>query len=138
MKFNLLIRIVSLVTILLGIYLLCYGAFGLWQYQAALIPEAVEKDSHGMSRLVGYTFILMLGVLVLGLGVFSFLLRRITDVALQTSVSLGLFVAYCLAFLMSLFLQLVYWETGWGRLYVAVFLFLALVCGYFRLQGRRA
>ena len=137
MKFSLLIKVIAAVTIIFGIYLLHYGAFCLWQYQDLLIPEVVEKDAHGMSRLVGYTFILLLGVVVLGLGSVLFMLRNLADGAVQKSVSSGLLIAFALAFLMSLYLQIVYWEAGWGRLYVGVFLLLALASGYFRFIRQR-
>ena len=138
MNFSYLIKIISAVTIIFGIYLLCYGAFCLWQYQGVLIPEAVEKDAHGMSRLVGYTFILMLGIAVSAFGLFVFMIRNVMDSFVQNSILSGLFVAYALTFLSALYLQIYYWGIAWGRLYVAAFLFLAFMSGYFRFFGRRA
>ena len=50
------------------------------------------RDSHGMSLVVCYTFILFLGTLTFGLGVVAWFSRQITEPKAQDALTLGLFV----------------------------------------------
>ena len=132
MDYNKLMKFSSIIMLLFGVYLLQYGSYCLWGYRELLITEVVEKDANGMSRLVGFTFILMMGGLVFGLGLIIWLSRNVVDVESQQSMTLGLFATNVIAFSLSFIQQIVYWDSGWGKLYVTIFLALSLMFGYFR------
>lgn len=114
------------------IYLSCYGAYILWNYHIVIIPEAADADSHGMSRLVGYTFGLLLAAVLLGLAALVWFCKDIVDTKAQQAITLGLFFLSALALLSSLLWQLIYWQANWGKFYVATFSVLTLLFGYVR------
>ena len=136
MTFRLGMTIAAFISVLLGLYLLVYSGYVLWEYQVVFIREAGERDAHGMSRLVGYTFMLVLGVLSLGLGTITWVCREIVDTKAQGLLTFGLFNTTGLGFVAMLVSQITYWETKWGQLYAATFLLLTLVFGYLRFIKR--
>lgn len=121
MKFKTNIVLIFVVTLLLGIYVLQYGTYCLWESRDLLIPEYVEKDAHGMSRLVGYTFIFLLGVLLSTLSFLIYSFRNIRDTQSQNSIALGLLVMNIVVCATCIYLQIFYWGGGWGRLYIGGF-----------------
>ena len=135
--FRLAMTLATIVLILFAVYLLSYGTYVLWDYHRLAIPEAMERDAHGMSRLVGYTFILLLGVMSFGLGLLAWFSKDIADPQSQQVLTLSLFTINGLAFLLSLFCQIHYWESKWGRLYVATFFVVMVIFAYVRLIERR-
>lgn len=137
MRYGLLMRIASAFALTFGAYLLFYGSYCLWQYHVAFIPEAAEQDAHGMSRLVGYSFVLMLGVMVSGVGVMTWLARDVVDAEARQSITLGLFVLNAAAALCSLALEVTLWDTEWGKLHAAAFLLPAAAFGCYRLPRAR-
>lgn len=122
----------ALILGLFGIYLLSYSAYVLWEYHVVVIREALERDSHGMSRVVGYTFVFLLGAMSFGVGVVAWCSKEITDTKARHALTLGLFVLSLCGFLVSLFLQIHYWETRWGKLYLATFIAVGIILGYKR------
>ena|SRR5260370_34267292 len=136
MTFRLVTMIAAIILIVFAVYLLWYGAYVLWDYHRLVIPEAIDRDAHGMSRLAGYTFILLLGAMCFGLGLLTWFCKDIIDPQAQQALILGLFTVNGLAFLLSLFCQIQYWASKWGQLYVATFLLVTVVFGYVRFIRR--
>jgi hypothetical protein len=89
MRYRSLTTIAAAIMLLFEIYLLWYGSHFLWNYTVLHIPEIEERDSGGMSILVGYTFIIMLGMMVFGSGLLIWFTRTITNVEAQRAVALG-------------------------------------------------
>lgn len=126
MKFRSLMGVAAIVSFLFGAYLLWYGTVVLSGYSTASIPEVAAQDSHGMSLLAGYTLIRMLGALICGQGLLLWFIRNTTDQQTQWAVTLGLLLTNLFALTLALFQQNVFWRTEWGKLYIALFLFLSL------------
>lgn len=112
---------------LFGTYLLWYGTATLSEYVAVPIREAADPDSHGMSVMVGYTMIRLVGALVLGLALPAWLARGLAEPRARRAVALGLLCPSLLGFAASFIQQGLYWGTAWGRLYVAAFLLLSAI-----------
>ena len=112
MTFRRAISVTALILGLFGIYLLSYSIYVLWDYRIVGIREAFDRDSHGMSLVVGYTFILFLGTIAFGLGVVAWFSRQITEPKAQDALTLVLFVLCLCGFLVSLYLQINYWQTN--------------------------
>jgi len=127
MKFKTNIVLLSGGTLLLGIYALQYGVYCLWDYRDLVIPKAIEKDAHGMSRIVGYTFVFLLGVVLSALSFLIYSVRNVSDTQSQDSIGLCLLLMNSLACAACVYLQTTYWgwDSGWGRLYIGTFFVLA-------------
>ena len=127
MKFKTNIVLIFGVTLLLGIYALQYGVYCLWVYRDLAIREATEKDAYGMSRLVGYTFVFLLGVVLSSLSLLIYSVRNVTDTQSQNSIGLCLLLMNILACAACVYLETTYWgwDSGWGRLYIGTLFVLA-------------
>ena len=79
MKYRSVMSVGAVAAFLFGIYLLWYGTAVLSMYEAVSIKEAAAQDSHGMSLLVGYTHVRMIGTLVLGLGLLTWVIKGVSD-----------------------------------------------------------
>ena len=117
---------------LFGIYLFAYSTYVLWDYHTVEIRETFDRDSHGMSLVIGYTFIFFLGTVTFGLGIVAWFSRQVTESKAQDALTLGLFLSCLCGLLVSLYLQIKYWQTNWGRFYIAIFVTLVLILGYKR------
>ena len=128
--------VAAAILIIFAVYLLSYGSYVLWDYHRIVIPEATDRDAHGMSRLVGYTFILLLGIMSLGLGFLALLCKDIIDPRAQQKIASGLFTVSGLSFSLSLFCQIQYWASNWGQLYLGTFALVTIIFGYVRFIRR--
>jgi len=138
MKFKTNIVLIFGVTLFLGIYALQYGVYCLWGYRDLAILEAVEKDAYGMSRIVGYTFVFLLGVVLSALSLFIFSVRHVSDAQSQNSIGLSLLLMNLVAGAACVYLQITYWgDSGWGRLYIGTFLALAGLSAFGRFAKSR-
>jgi len=138
MAFNRLMVFASVVTIVFASYLLVYGGYALWEYHRLGLSEAIERDAHGMSRTVGYSFIVMLGTMILGIGVIAWLTRNIREDTARKSITVGFTILNSLALIISLVLMKAHWRSSWGNFYVLVFAILAVAFAHHSLVSRRA
>ena len=141
MKFNYLMNGVAIVTLLLGLSFIFYGRWVLSFYGISPGPLPSPRLVAGSSiqpLLVGIAFMRIFGALLLGIGLFSWLMRNLSNVAAQRAVLLGLFLVNMLVFLAVLLQQIplsIYLpplKTLSARLLAAVFLILSLALGYAR------
>src|SRR6266705_1799900 len=116
MTFRRLTVLLSVILVLFGLYLSQFAIYVLWDYRGLQIQEATEQDASGMSRLAGYSFMLMFGVVVLFLGLVFFSCRDVLDLRSQRAISTTYFIFGLLASSVSVYLQFSYWQSGWGRL----------------------
>ena len=132
MTFRRVAVLLALILVIFGLYLLQNATYVLWDARGLSFAELVERDAHGMSNLIGYTFMLMFGLMVLGLGLISWSCRHVLDLKSQKAISLTYFILGIGATSLAIFGQRVYWQSGWGRLYIIFFLLMTLLSGYFR------
>jgi len=132
MTFRRVAVLIALVLFIFGLYLLQYVAYVLRESRGLYFQEGIARDVHGMSQLIGYTFMLMFGLMVLGLGLISWSCRHVPDLKSQKAISLAYFILGIGATSLAIFGQRVYWQSGWGQLYIVFFLLMTLLSGYFR------
>lgn len=137
MTFNRLMKITSLVTLIFASYLIAYGGYALWELHLLQLPEAFERDAHGMSRVVGYSFIVMVGTIVLGIGLVAWLVRSTREEASRKAITVGFLSLNSLTLIVSFIIERFYWRTNWGKLYVLVFSILTVAFIYRLLVARR-
>ena len=116
MTFRRAMSVTALILALFGIYLFSYSTYVLWGYHTFEIREAFDRDSHGMSLVIGYTFIFFLGTVTFGLGIVAWFSRQITEPKAQDALTLGLFLSCLCGFLVSLYLQIKYWANELGQI----------------------
>ena len=141
MKFNNLMRGVSVVTLLLGLSFMFYGRWVLSFYAISFEPSPTPRLVDGSSiqpLLVGIAFVRIFGAVLLGIGLLAWLTRNLSNVEAQQTILLGLLIINILAFLAVLLQQITLWiylpplRTMSARLLAAVFLILSLTLGYAR------
>jgi hypothetical protein len=141
MKFNHLMRAVSVVTLLLGLSFMFYGRWVLSFYGISFEPSPTPRLVDGSSLqplLVGIAFVRVFGAVLLGIGLLVWLTRNLSNMEAQQTILLGLFIINMLAFVAVLLQQITLWiylpplKTMSARLLAAVFLILSLALGYAR------
>src|SRR5918993_1923422 len=112
MKFSHLMSGVSVFTVLLGLSFIFYGRWVLSFYDVSFEPLPAPRLVAGSTiqpLLVGIAFIRILGAVLLGIGLLTWLTRNLSNVEAQQSILLGLFLINVLAFLAVLLQQITLW-----------------------------
>jgi hypothetical protein len=141
MKFNHLMSVTSVITLLLGLSFMFYGRwvlsfFGI-TYDVSPTPRLVDGNSL-QPLLVGIAFVRIFGSLLLGLGLLAWFTRNLSDVEAQRTILLGLFLVNLLLFLAVLLQKIPLWtrlpplttQSAW--LLATIFLVLSAALAYAR------
>jgi hypothetical protein len=137
MSYKLVMKFAATIMAIFGVDLIQDAAYCIWSYSVETIPSIMDKDAHGMSAFVGYTFVLLLGVVMLGLSILTWFVRKAANYELQRALTLGFFILSSSAFITTLIQQITFWHAQWGELYMTLFLLLSLLFGYCRFIALR-
>jgi hypothetical protein len=141
MKFNHLMGVTSVITLLLGLSFMFYGRWVMSFYDINYEVPPVPTLGSGNSVqpfLVGIAFVRIFGSLLLGLGLLAWFTRNLSNVEAQRTILLGLFLVNVLAFLAVLLQKIplgrslppLTTQSAW--LLATIFLMLSAALGYAR------